>query len=430
VTHYDLIIVGAGMAGSALATALSRQSGEKKTGRPLSIAIIEKRPLPADLSLLKKVDSTGGVQGYDLRASALTASTINWLDEIGVWPQLHDLRTSRFVGMDVWVEDGTGRIQFEAAEVGSTALGEVVENRLLVGVFLEAAVASHNVKVYDDAEVTTLQLPVGVGDATRNTVNETGQVVIELADGSSLSAELLVAADGANSQIRELAGIDVRRWDYGHDAIVCTVEMEKPHRGIAYQRFMRTGPAAFLPLETDDDDSRLCTIVWSQDCAQAAELMSLDDEAFGEELAAAIEYRLGSVLELGSRQSFPLKQMHAIDYQKSGVVLVADAAHTIHPLAGQGINLGLADVAELSSTIREAMQAGKSIADETLLKRYQRRRKTDNLAMMALMEAFKQVYQPLPLPAMLLRNEGMKLLDRHTMIKKKVIQYAMGVEGH
>ena len=254
------------------------------------------------------------------------------------------------------------------------------------------------------------------------------KATLSLDNGQSLSAGLVVAADGAHSPLRTLLNIPVRAWEYGHDAIVCTVQMEKPHHATAYQRFTRYGPVAFLPLESSTADASICTIVWSQDKARAAELLALDEDDFCQELAAAIEYRLGDVKAVSRRQAFPLRQMHALEYTRPNVVLVADAAHTIHPLAGQGINLGLADVAELVKTINEALEAEKLISDERLLKRYQRRRKTGNLAMMAIMEGFKRIYQPLPLPAMLLRNEGMNFLDKHYLLKQKIIRYAMGVE--
>lgn len=445
-SHFDVIIVGAGIAGSALASALVRLGRPGQSARPLSIALVEKRQLPGrkKLSGEHNENSAGGgaeksaagnrtrtVDDYDLRASALTAATINWLEGIGVWDREIVQRSSAFRGMQVWVEEGTGSIRFDADEIGLDALGAIVENRRLIFSLLESATSSDNVTVYDGVEVVGLHMPGAAAENRldhRATVNSE-DVVLELADGRSLSSGLVVAADGADSKIRALAGINVRHWDYGHEAIVCNVEMEKPHNAVAYQRFTRTGPAAFLPLDSANDESALCSIVWSQESAKAKALMALDDRRFSEELAAAIEHRLGSVRSISRRQSFPLRQMHVTEYEKQGVVLVADAAHTIHPLAGQGINLGLADVAELSKTVAEALESGKRIADEVLLKRYQRRRKTDNLAMMALVEGFKQVYQPLPLPAMLIRNEGMKLFDRHSWIKQKIIRYAMGMEN-
>lgn len=429
-THFDVIIVGAGMAGSALAVALCQQQNEDKASAPLSIALIERQSLQSGVTDFSHAENglAPSVESYDLRMSALTYATIDWLESLGVWEAIRQQGGSEFVGMDVWVEDGTGSIGFDAEGAGGELLGEIVENRALVSVLLDTARAHDNVTVIDGAEISELQFTRPAGTFTNTTPGDQG-VTLTLGNGDLITADLLVAADGARSQIRLLAGMDVRRWNYGHDAIVCNVEMEKPHKAIAYQRFTKTGPAAFLPLNSSDEDSSLCSIVWSQTCDRAAELMELDEDSFAVELAASIEHRLGDVVALSQRQSFPLSQMHALDYQKKAVVLVADAAHTIHPLAGQGINLGLADVAELASTILEARASGKSVADQTLLKRYQRRRKTDNLAMMALVEGFKQIYQPLPLPITLLRNEGMKLLDRHTMLKKKVTRYAMGLDG-
>ena len=236
--HYDIVIVGAGIAGSALAASLSQLT----VGRPLTIAIVERRPVPQGSPPLKE-----DVSGFDLRASALTNATIQWLDKIGAWPEVKNQRASAFAEMDVWVEEGTGHIHFSAGEVGESALGEIVENRVLTSTLLNMARGSPNVTVIDDVEVTGLELLAVSGQPQAEGSAQT--VTLQLADGSAISAALVVAADGAASPVRTMSNIPVRAWDYGQDGIVCTVISEKPHRATAYQRFTRYGPVAFLPFE-------------------------------------------------------------------------------------------------------------------------------------------------------------------------------------
>jgi 2-octaprenylphenol hydroxylase len=350
---------------------------------------------------------------------------------LGVWSQVSNQRAGRFDEMQVWVEDGTGRIDFSATELDLPCLGEVVENRVLVSALYKQFCRSDCCTVLSGNAVTSIESQ-STDDADRSIPSSQ----LLLADGQQISADLVVAADGARSRVRELIDMPVRQWDYGHDAIVCNVQMQRSHQHRAIQRFTQFGPVAFLPLGLSDSDQknnpdwadRLCTVVWSQTRTRAEELAALDDKQFSLALAASIEGRLGSVEKLSSRASFPLRQLHAKDYLKDGVVLIADAAHTVHPLAGQGINLGLMDVAALSCAIEESLEANSCVASRKFLRRFQRQRKTANLSMMAAIEAFKRVYQPLPLPLTLLRNRAMSLLDQHTLIKQQMMRYALGPE--
>jgi 2-polyprenylphenol 6-hydroxylase len=247
---------------------------------------------------------------------------------------------------------------------------------------------------------------------------------VHLSDGKRLEAKLIVAADGRDSQLRAMAGIGTRGWDYDQHAIVATITVEQHHGYTARQRFMKEGPLAFLPL----DDGR-CSIVWSTSPQSAAELMALDDMAFCTVLTEASEAMLGRVEAVGPRGVFPLRLGHAETYIRPGLALVGDAAHAIHPLAGQGVNLGLLDAAALAQTLIEARAAGRAIGSQATLRRYERARKGGNMAMLAAMDAFKRTFSNEIVPLKLVRNLGLSLADRSGPLKQLLVRRAMGLTG-
>ncbi len=414
--HYDIIIVGAGISGAALACALAQADSG------LRIALLEAQPLregwpPCETS----------INGFDPRVSALTSASCQLLEALGAWPDIAARRTSAFSDMFVWDADGTGQVHFEAADVRAEQLGYIVENRLVVAALVNRARSLPAIDMIDGAPVDTIHLPGAAGVAALEPGDELARIVLE--DGRQLLASLVVAADGANSMLRRQLDMPVREWDYEQNAIVCTVQLAQSHQATAWQRFMPSGPLAFLPLAGEPEGGgSYCSIVWSQQREQAEALMALDDDAFREALARAFERRLGDIVAMSKRFSFPLTQRHAVDYVLPGFALVADAAHAIHPLAGQGINLGLADVRVLSEGVLSATARGQSAGDITVLRRYQRQRKGDNLAMMAAVEAFKRAFEQQPLPLHWLRNTGMNWFNRQRGLKNRVIKYAMGIE--
>ena len=398
---FDVTIVGAGIAGSALAAAL--------TGHGLSIALVEARVLPAGRS-----EPAPGLDGFDARVSALTPRSQAFLERLGAWAGVTAVRACPYRHMTVWDAEGTGAIEFDVDEVGAPALGTIVENRVLVEALVER---------FRGAADVTVRAPERVDRVVR----EGSQVVLALAGGDTLRSKLVVAADGALSPLREALGFRTREWDYGHRAIVATVQLERPHAATAWQRFLPTGPLALLPLPDGEDGSHRCSIVWSIEEAQAEELLALDEAGFCAALGAASEHRLGAVLASTRRLAFPLRQRHAVDYIAPGVALVADAAHTIHPLAGQGINLGLADVEVLAAEVLRAAERGLDPGRLDVLRRYQRERKGDNLLMMAAMEGFKRLFGARALPVRWLRNSGLRLVDGAVPLKRELIRQAMGV---
>lgn len=397
---FDVIIVGAGIAGSALACALGDSS--------LKVAIVESQQPSLDWP-----EQSDNVTGFDPRVSALTAASENFLAELNVWQVIAERRVSPYQFMHVWDADGTASIDFSAREVNESRLGHIVENRIIVTALMQRINSLSNVQIIAPSSLDKI-----IDDGDKKNVL--------LEDGRCLSAPLIVAADGARSIIREQVGFKTREWDYDHHAIVATVETEVSHQQTAWQRFLPAGPLAFLPLRTSGDGGNLCSIVWSTLPEEAKELMAQDDDVFAASLARAFESRLGEIKSVSRRFSFPLRQRHAVDYIKPGIALVGDAAHTIHPLAGQGINIGLQDVQVLAEELLRAEQRQLSVGHSSVLSRYQRRRKGDNLMMMVTMEGFKRLFAEPLLPVRWLRNSGMRWVNKTKPLKNKIIRQAMG----
>ena len=333
----DLIIVGAGMVGSALALAL-QHSG-------LQILLLDGGPLS-----VKPFDQSAA---FEPRVSALSAASQRILERLGAWDGIAARRTSPYGEMQVWDGSGTGQVHFSAASVHAEVLGHIVENRVVQDGLLDA--------LYE----ADLGLLPG---ARLEQLRRSGDYwLLTLTDGRELRAPLVIAADGANSAVRRLAGCATREWDYLHHAIVTSVRCSKPHQQTAWQRFTDDGPLAFLPLAKADNAEHWCSIVWSTTPAEAERLMALDDAAFCHELGKAFEWRLGEVLESDPRHCIPLRQRHAKRYVEPGLALIGDAAHTIHPLAGQGVNLGFLDAAVLAEVLLHALERGENLADIKVL---------------------------------------------------------------
>ncbi|WP_167332094.1 MULTISPECIES: 2-octaprenyl-3-methyl-6-methoxy-1,4-benzoquinol hydroxylase [Pseudomonas] len=394
----DLLIVGAGMVGSALALAL-QHSG-------LEILLLDGSPLS-----IKPFDDQSA---FEPRVSALSMASQRILERVGAWQGISDRRLSPYSDMRVWDGSGTGQIHFSAASVHAEVLGHIVENRVVQDGLLERL---------HDSEIGLL------ANARLEQMRRSGdEWLLTLADGRTLRAPLVIAADGANSAVRRLTGCETREWDYLHHAIVTSVRCAEPHQATAWQRFTDDGPLAFLPLLRDGQQD-WCSIVWSTTPEQAEHLMGLPDEAFCAELERAFEGRLGAVLQADPRVCVPLRQRHAKRYVAEGLALIGDAAHTIHPLAGQGVNLGFLDAAVLAEELQHAYERGERLADVRVLSRYERRRMPHNLALMAAMEGFERLFQADPLPLRWLRNSGLKWVEQLPEAKALFVRQAMGLTG-
>jgi 2-octaprenylphenol hydroxylase len=335
-------------------------------------------------------------------------------------------RSSPYTDMHVWEADGTGSIHFSAEDIHCEALGHIVENTVLLASLHERLCATQGVELLAPVVLESLQrLPEpGPLDVDQS------RTLVTLADGRCLRCRVLVAADGANSRVRQLAGFELSEWDYEHHAIVTTVRTSLPHRRTASQRFMDDGVLAFLPLQSAPGlgDQHYCSIVWSVLPERAAHLMHLDDAAFARTLGEAIEGRFGQIEQVDPRFSVPLRQRHARQYVQEGIALIGDAAHTIHPLAGQGVNLGFQDASALATQLSQALARQDEIGSLQVLRRYQRQRIGHNLGMMWVMEGFKRLYADQALPLRWLRNAGMAGLDRTVLLKSRIMRSAMGIE--
>lgn len=395
----DIAVIGGAMAGSALAAKL------KLAG--LRVVVLEAGPQPKPLS-----------ESFDARVVALNSASKQLLTEVGAWQHLEQSRVAPYSQMRVWDAEGSGQIDFDAASLKAEALGYIVENANVVHALYQT-LQLHDVPYIAGARVQNLLYAA-----------DNASVEVQFSAHGELgfvSARLVVAADGAQSFTRKLAGIETMEWDYAHNALVCVAQTAKPHGFAARQRFLIDGPLALLPLQNAEGDSGWHAIVWSSVPACAEELLALDDEAFKRELGRASEYCLGEIVSVGQRGLLPLRQRHARLYWRERVVLIGDAAHTIHPLAGQGVNLGFADVDALAEELGRAKARGVDLAHPSVLARYQRRRLGENLTMAAAMEGFQHLFGSKALPLRLLRNAGMQGLAKLPLLKNLIAKQAMGL---
>jgi 2-octaprenylphenol hydroxylase len=365
------------------------------------------------VALLERSSGAEAMPGEypEVRVSAVTQASRNVIEAVGAWSFVDQRRLSPFVGMSVWDANGNARVTFDSALVGTPELGWIIENRVIQHALLRRV-----------EQLGSVQLRTAVG-LDRIAWQGHG-VTVTLADGTELAAALLVGADGANSRVREFAGIGTLGWSYGQTAIVATVSSAESHNQIARQRFLSTGPLAFLPLCDGQ-----CSIVWSTTNDEAERLLQLPDVDFEAELDEAFGHELGSLTLTSARSGFPLRLQHAQHYVQEGVALVGDAAHTIHPLAGQGVNLGLLDAAALAEVVLEAKKRGRDLASAMVLRRYERWRKGHNLLVQGLMDVFKRLFGNRIPPVRLIRNLGMALTDAAEPVKYQIMRRAMGLDG-
>jgi len=403
---FDVVIAGGGMVGTTLARLLSDLDSK---GNPLRVALLDRAAFDK-----QRLPFVSQPESFDPRVSALTLASKALFQQLGVWQHIEAMRQCPYTDMDVWDAEGTGSIHFSAAEVQQASLGSIVENSIVTAALYEDLDAKANLRAITPFNVSAIDR------------NDAGEYLLHADDGKVLATRLLVAADGANSKIRELAGFHTREWDYGHTAIVTTVRTEHPHQHTAWQRFIDTGPLAFLPLDSGADQNR-CSIVWSVVTARAEQLMALPDDAFMVELGNAFEHRLGKIESMEKRFQVPLRQRHATEYFQDGIVLVGDAAHTIHPLAGQGVNLGLLDAMALSEALQAGLKTGRKVNDKRILERYQRQRKPHNLRMMWVMEGFKHLFAEQAPPAVWMRNFGLSVVNDVAPAKNLIIRHAIGM---
>lgn len=387
----DVVVVGAGMVGGTLACLLA--------GAGLATVVVERAP-----------QSTALDPRFDGRASSIAHSTHQVFRAAGLWPELAAEATAI---LDIRVSDGPSSLflHFAHHEVGDTPFGYMVENRHI----RHALSRRHGA-----LESLTLLAPASVADVVRGADG----VVLTLEDGRRLLAPLLVAADGRGSTIRERAGIALTRWAYDQVGIVCSVRHEKPHNNTAHERFLPSGPFAILPLA----GNRSC-IVWTQEKALAPAIMALDDRDFAGELRRRFGDFLGEVDPETQRWSYPLALQFADRLIDRRLALAGDVAHGMHPIAGQGLNMGLRDVAALAEVVVDATRLGLDPGSGVVLDRYARWRRFDNTLMLAMTDLLNRLFSNDIAPVRLARDLGLAAVNRAGPLKKMVMKQAMGLTG-
>lgn len=393
-----IVIAGAGVVGLAVAALLA-------TGRcadRLRVLVLEARPLPRF-----------NPAEVDPRVYALSRASQRLLERVGVWPRIVSQRASAYRRMRVWEGEDAfapSALDFDAADIGEADLGHIVEDNLLRTALAERLAVAANVEINVGAGVAAVRV-------------EPGHVAVDLGNGGSIRGTVLLAADGGDSAVRKLLDLPVAEHVYGQTAVVTHVTSTASHRETAWQRFLPGGPLALLPL----DDGR-SSVVWSLPTADAERLLAASDAEFLAELAVASSSVLGDLTACTRRVGFPLKALHALRYAAPRAALVGDAAHTVHPLAGQGMNLGLLDADCVAAVLEDAVLAGEDPGDLKVLRRYERQRKGANLAMLTAFDALNRLFR-LPAAVAPLRALGLRAVDSAHPVKRLLMQHALGLRS-
>lgn len=385
----EIAVVGGGMVGGALALGLAQQG--------FQVTVIEQAPPPA----------FDDAQQPDVRISAISAASVDLLRGLGVWEAILAMRAHPYRRLETW-EWENAHVTFNAAELKLPLLGYMVENNVLQLALWQALEAHENV---------ALRVP----DSLKALHRHEGGYLLELANGDELAVKLVVGADGANSQVRQMAGIGIHAWQYQQSCMLITVKCENDPGDSTWQHFTPNGPHAFLPLF-----GHWASLVWYDTPARIRQLQSLSMEQLQREIEKHFPARLGKVTPVAAG-GFPLTRRHALQYAREGLALVGDAAHTIHPLAGQGVNLGYRDVEALLSVLSSARGHAEPWASAAVLKRYQTRRMADNFLMQSGMDLFYAGFSNDLGPVRILRNIGLMAAERAGGLKRQALKYALGL---
>ncbi len=402
---YDVVIVGAGIVGLSLALGLHQKG--------LQVAIVEARPATQKPLASDRVEA---------RVSAINHSSKRLLKELGVWSGIQSSRVSPYYKMQVWDDNLDDMITIIAEEISEHSLGSIIENDLITQVLMEK-IQSTNIEILENQKIEKIQrngTTEKIALSNRSLSGVEGSV-LESVNCKTIETNLIVGSDGANSFIRDYFNFETKVNTYKHTAIVATLKLEQSHKHTAYQRFYDKGVLAFLPLADDNKVS----IVWSVKTDYAGYLMKLDETVFEQKLSESISNELGNVKLLSKRFSFELIQRHASTYIQNNVVLVGDACHSIHPLAGQGVNLGFKDVVSLIDVLEKAFKKGRFLGHLSTLDKYQRDRMLDNKKMITLMKSFKEGFANDNKYIQEARRWVIGFVDKNEILKKIVVKQAL-----
>lgn len=387
---FEIIVVGGGMVGAATALGFAQQG--------FDVAVVEnKAPAPYSAD-----------DAIDLRISAIGCATVRLLEKLGAWKNVVQMRHTPYRRLETWELPGS-EVLFDAQSLGLPELGFMLENNVLQLSLWQQMQGLDNLTLFCPDRLKQLQKHGDDGWA------------LELASGERLEAKLVVAADGANSQVRQQAGIGIDGWQYRQNCMLINVETESKDLDVTWQQFFPSGPRAFLPLWGNH-----ASLVWYDSPQRIRQLQTLNMKQLTQELTQAFPARLGKVTALSSG-SFPLVRRHAQRYVSPGLALVGDAAHTINPLAGQGVNLGYRDVEALLDVISQAREKGEDWSSQRVLLRYQRRRRVDNLMMQSGMDLFYTAFSNDLPPIKIIRNLALMAAQRAGKLKSKALEYALGL---
>jgi 2-octaprenyl-3-methyl-6-methoxy-1,4-benzoquinol hydroxylase len=385
---WDVTVVGGGMVGAALASGLAAQG--------FKVAVLEQHePAEFDAS-----------SNPDVRISAIGAASAALLKQLDVWPLIQRMRCTPYRKLETW-EWHTAQVSFDAQSLGLPELGYMVENSVLQRALWQR-LQQQGVELISPARLQAMQPGNGGWQLT-------------LDNGDRLLTKLVVGADGANSQVRQLAGMGIRGWNYAQSCMLISVRCEQDAGDCTWQQFTPDGPRAFLPLF-----DRWASLVWYDSPARIRQLQAMNMAQLGQQIATHFPARLGKVTPV-SAGSFPLVRRHATRYVLPGLALVGDAAHTINPLAGQGVNLGYRDVDALIDTLVASRDRAENWASEGVLKRYQRKRQKDNLLMQSGMDLFYFAFSTPVAPLRIVRNLGLMVAERSGVLKRQALKYALGL---
>ncbi|WP_144820667.1 FAD-dependent monooxygenase [Marinobacter piscensis] len=408
--EFDIVIIGAGMVGAALAAGLGHEG--------FRVAMVDRAPGP-------EFDPEAAP---DIRVSALSAGSERYLQSLGAWQNILSMRATPYRRLAVWDEAEhplsnliprtANHVEFDAARLNTPHLGHIVENSVTQKGLWQAAEAEPTV---------TILAGSGVSGITQTTESAT----VTLENSQQLTATLVIGADGAQSRTRDMAGIGVTRNQYGQQAMIISVRYQGPVQDITWQGFYPSGPRAFLPLYSagaaHPGESR-ASLVWYDAPEELARLKSLCNEALMTEIQQGFPAELPQLTHIEARGSFPIARQHARQYSAGRIVLVGDAAHTINPLAGQGVNLGFQDAQCLQNLLKDARNAGKGLADASVLSTYEKQRRPANRRMMYAMDAFYHLFSNQTPPLHLIRNLGLGAVRALPFARDQVARYAMGVD--